>query len=134
MISHHHKCIFIHIPRSGGTSIENLIWPAQRTSAELWMGFIDRYHNRYQTGGLQHLFAQHIEREIGPDTFHSYFKFAFVRNPFDRAVSQFHYMARRPDLREFIGMEPSDSFDKYLHLIQQKKHVQWEQQHKFLLN
>jgi hypothetical protein len=134
MISHKHKCIFIHIPRCGGSSIEDIIWPKRRTVAELWMGFTSRYHNKYQTGGLQHLFGKHIEIEVGHKLFAEYFKFSFIRNPWDRAVSQFHFMKKRPDLREFIGLSLSDSFKKYLDLIHEKTHVQWEQQHKFILD
>jgi hypothetical protein len=134
MISHKHKCIFIHIPRCGGSSVEDIIWPGRRRTADLWMGFISKYRNKYQTGGLQHLFGRHIESEIGNKLFSIYFKFSFVRNPWDRAVSQFHLMKRRPDLREFMGLSSSDSFIKYLSLIQKRKHVQWEEQHEFIMN
>ena len=134
MISHKHKCIFIHIPRCGGSSIEDVIWPKRRTVADLWMGFVSRYHNKYQTGGLQHLFGKHIEVEVGHKVFSEYFKFSFVRNPWDRSVSQFHFMKRRPDLREFIGLGLNDPFKKYLDLIRKKTHVQWEQQYRFITN
>ena len=132
MISHQHKCIFIHIPKCGGTSIENLIWPEPRSEADLWMGFKDKYHNAYQTGGLQHLFAIHVRDIVGKETFDDYFKFTIVRNPWEKAVSQYFYMRQRPDLRAFIGMNENDSFKKYLELIQTKQHVQWEPQYKFI--
>jgi hypothetical protein len=136
MISYIHKCIFIHIPRTGGTSIENLIWPTgpagKRTERDLWMGFVDKYHNKHQTGGLQHLFATHILSEVGDATFTRYFKFSIVRNPWDKAVSQFAYMVKRKDLRNFIGMKQDDCFKRYLELISRKRHVQWEQQVRFL--
>ena len=132
MISHYYKCIFIHIPKTGGASIEKIIWPSERTEADLWMGFIDNYHNRYQTGGLQHLLSRQIRVEVGDDIFTNYYKFSFVRNPWDKAVSQYCYMSKRQDLRDFIGMKSNDSFKKYLDLIKLKKHVQWEPQTSFL--
>src|SRR3989337_2290464 len=104
MISHRHHCIFVHIPRCGGTSLEDVIWPEPRDEASLWMGFPSKYKNKYQTGGLQHFFATHICREVGDDMFKSYFKFSVIRNPWDRTVSQFSYMSQRLDLREYIGM------------------------------
>ncbi len=132
MISHLNRCIFVHIPKTGGTSIENLIWTNPRTTSDLCMGFIGKYHNKYQTGGLQHLFATHIREEVGNDIFSSYYKFTILRNPWDKAISQFSYMDKREDLRDFIGMKKGDCFKKYLSLIRNKKHVQWESQVNFL--
>lgn len=132
MISDRYECIFIHIPRCAGTSVEEVVWHGVREERELWMGFVDRYHNRHQTGGLQHLFARQISCEVGEPRFSSYFKFTVVRNPFDRLVSQFAYMDRRPDLRAFIGMDGHATFDEYLSLISRKRHVQWEPQTSFI--
>lgn len=132
MISHKHHCVFVHIPKCGGTSIEDIIWPGKRSVSDLWMGNISRFHNKYQTGGLQHLFAIYIRHEVGREKFEDYFKFTFIRNPWDRAISQYHYMRSRPDLREYIGMAHGDSFKRYLGLIQKRVHVQWEPQYKFI--
>lgn len=132
MISHLHRCIFVHIPKTGGTSIEDVIWPGPRTTADLWMGFVDRYRNKYQSGGLQHLLATQIRSEIGIEIFSSYYKFTMVRNPWDKAVSQFSSMDQREDLRDFIGMKKGDSFKRYAGLITKKMHVQWEPQVNFL--
>jgi hypothetical protein len=134
VISHTHKCIFVHIPKCGGSSLEAMIWPGERTESDLWMGFIDPFHNKYQTGGLQHLHADQILAEVGETFFRSYFKFGFVRNPFDKAVSQFGYMRTRPDLRAFLGMNEDDSFSDYLNLIPSRNHVQWEPQTNFLFD
>lgn len=132
MVSHDRKCIFIHIPRTGGSSIEDVIWPGERTEADLWMGFVGPYHNKHQTGGLQHLLATQVRDELGEQCFDAYFKFSFVRNPWDRAVSQYMLTCRRPDLRQYIGMHDNDSFKRYLELIARREHVQWAPQHRFL--
>lgn len=132
MISDRLGCIFVHIPKCGGTSLEDVIWPGPRDEAELWMGFVDRYHNRYQTGGLQHLTARLIREAVGPARFAACWKFALVRNPFDRLVSQYAFMRHRPDLRDFIGMAADDDFATYLGLIARRRHVQWMPQHEFL--
>lgn len=132
MISHAHRCIFVHIPKTGGTSVEDVIWPGPRTTDDLWMGFVDRYHNKYQTGGLQHLLATQIRTEVGAEVFSSYYKFSIVRNPWDRAVSQFVFMDARDDLRDFIGMKKGAGLKKYAELIRKKRHVQWEPQVSFV--
>ena len=136
MISHDKKCIFIHIPKCGGTSVEDVIWPKEqgRTEDDLWMGFVSRFENKYQTGGLQHLLAWQVREEVGSDVFSAYYKFAFVRNPWDRIVSQFAYMQQRPDLMDYLGMTAETEFKAYLDLIHLKEHVQWMPQVRFLLD
>lgn len=136
MISYDKRCIFIHIPKCGGTSIENIIWPhpEDRIESNLWMGFISEFHNKYQTGGLQHLLARQIRNEVGLGVFESFYKFAIVRNPWDRIVSQFAYMQSRPDLMNFVGMQPKTEFKNYLRLIKKRQHVQWKPQLDFILD
>lgn len=136
MISDKLKTIFVHIPKTGGASIESIIWPpiSERTEEQLWNGMIDKFHNKYQTGGLQHLHAEQIKKEIGEQRFNEYYKFSIVRNPWERTISQFFYLKKRTDLLDFIGLKKSVSLKEYLKRIQQKLHVQWEPQYKFLLN
>ena len=64
MISHKHKCIFIHFQRTGGTSIENAL------VGKNWHG-IDP--------SSKHIFASTAKR-IYSDYWNDYFKFSFVRN------------------------------------------------------
>jgi len=132
MISHHYRCIFVHIPKTGGSSIEDVIWPDTRTEAELWMGFVGPLRNRYQSGGLQHLLAHQIKAEVGAKTFDAYFKFSIVRNPWDKVVSQYVSMRLRPDLRAFIGLEDDATLAEYLERTAQFEHVQWMPQHRFI--
>jgi hypothetical protein len=133
MISKRHNCIFVHIPKCGGSSLESLIWSAaERTPENLCKGMINGYYNPYQTGGLQHLKALQIRQHVGDDVFDRSFKFAIIRNPFDKAVSQYLYMAKRKDLRNFIGMSEDDDFLSYLKKTQRRSHIQWEAQVSFL--
>jgi hypothetical protein len=134
MISHRHRCIFVHIPKTGGTSIENVIWPGERSTAELWMGFTAPYRNKYQTGGLQHLKANHIRAEVGPEIFAAYFKFAFVRNPWDKVISQWSYLAERPDLQTYLGVKAGAPLVDYLAAVSGSDHVQVMAQSAFLFD
>ena len=68
MISHKHKCIFIHIPKCAGTSVE--------------VNFSNKHSNHCPVA----VFARKYPRK-----FKNYFKFSFVRNPFDRLVSVYAY-------------------------------------------
>ena len=75
MISHKYKCIFIHIPRTAGTSIEHWIY-----GNDWWE--VDKR--------TKHLTASQAKK-IYRAYWDSYFKFSFVRNPWSRCVSCLTY-------------------------------------------
>nr|WP_136251736.1 sulfotransferase family 2 domain-containing protein [Ningiella ruwaisensis] len=83
-----HKCIFVHIPKCAGTSISNVFsdgHPIFSTSN------YDEFSLKYMKGrNLEHSTAKKI-RLLAPFRFRRYFKFAFVRNPFDRMVSEYKW-------------------------------------------
>ena len=108
MISDKHKCIFVHIPRTGGSSIETVLWP-RKEEKDLWQGFTSRFNNEYQTDGLQHLYARNIRKAVG-DRFDRYFKFTIVRNPWDKAVSSYAHAKKTARLKEFLDID----FDIYV--------------------
>ncbi|XCF07740.1 sulfotransferase family 2 domain-containing protein [Tamlana crocina] len=79
-ISDKHKCIFIHIPKTGGSTIEESCL------------FDDQ---RKKTGEAVGGHATAIEiKNLDTSKFLSYYKFSFVRNPYSRLVSAFFYFAR----------------------------------------
>jgi hypothetical protein len=134
MISHKHRCIFVHIPKTAGTSIEDVIWPKPRATEDLWMGFTEPHRNKYQTGGLQHLCAHQIRQEVGATVFDQFFKFSIVRNPWDRLVSQYAYLPSRPDLQEYLRVSAAAPFSEYIETIGGSDHVQVMPQTQFLSN
>lgn len=96
------------------------------------MGMINDYYNPFQTGGLQHLKAYQIRDVLGLEEFESYYRFAFVRNPFTRIASQFCYIKKRKDLLNFLGVRKDVCFEEYLHKIRTVAHVQWEPEIRFV--
>jgi hypothetical protein len=76
VISHKYKCIFIHIPRTAGTSIAY-----QKDIFEI-------------TDDGTHDFVINVKNRVGQDIWNRYFKFCFVRNPFDRFVSLYFYFSQ----------------------------------------
>ena len=74
MISYSHKFIFIHIPKTAGTTISTALRP-------------------YGLAGEGHNTLQHIQDEssITDDQLNTFYKFATVRNPWDLVVSQYFY-------------------------------------------
>jgi len=138
MISHRLKCIFVHIPKTAGTSLEFALFKDyERTPSNLW-GF--RLPSNRQGGALQHWKAKQIRQEVGTEDFDRYFKFAFVRNPWDRMVSLFSYLTQteripRKRIRDFLGISQDISFKAFVRTIcESEPHPHWEEQHKFVLD
>lgn len=130
------KFIFVHIYKTAGTSVMDVFLPYAR--------FIDKlvYGNKYTrkiiskisllmdwdddgnkqfTGIHNHTTAEQIKSKYGPGVFNNYFKFAFVRNPYDLLASLYFYImqskhhifnnnAKNTDFEEFlkwyIGKKP----------------------------
>ena len=89
MILHKYKCIFIHIPRTGGSSIE------------IALDGIDWFKKRPEE---KHLVASQARKLYGENIWKSYFKFSFVRNPWDRIISLWlrPRIGKNRTLKEFV--------------------------------
>ncbi len=134
MIFFKKKIIFVHIPRCGGTTIEKNLWQNEFNKSfdfdetdekHLLQGFIDKYRNKYQFDGLQHLTFHNIKK-IYPLEAKDFFKFSFVRNPYSRIASTYAgVMTYRKDLRNFLVLYKDTSFKKFLYLIKKNKHTHW---------
>ena len=102
MISHHHKCIFVHIPKTAGQSIERAFLEQIGLDWETRAPLLLRYNDNARLGPprLAHLTAQQytLHKYIPDDMFNSYFKFAYVRNPWDRLVSFYKYLGYASEL------------------------------------
>ena len=119
MISHKHKCIFVEVPKTGSTSIRAILGKAYIPHLNLveiktlmensWTQFGGRT-NRIRAA-LYQLLPRERKIDIGRRQFESYFKFGFVRNPWDRVVSLY-------ERTEPIQMKDKMSFDEFVDWIQ----------------
>lgn len=92
-----HAVIFIHIPKTAGESISNAI-ASEDPGAK-----VDRFGPSGAASIGKHSTAMEVRNVIGGDAFAGYFKFAFVRNPWDQAVSFYNHLRKPLYLREFMG-------------------------------
>lgn len=74
-----YKCIFIHVPKVAGSSIERVIYQTDK-----WL--------------VGHVKASDYMK-FDKDKFDSYFSFGFVRNPYDRVVSAYHYLKKGGEIK-----------------------------------
>ena len=94
MIIDKYKTIFVHIPKNAGTSIRR------------YFGNLSTYHETI-----------YDFKDVFPDKYNSYKKFAVVRNPYDRMVSWYFYLQKQAkEWVRFIdpenGMNLAESLDK----------------------
>lgn len=93
MRSLEYRFLFVHIPKTGGNSIQNILrhYSDDEVAALApHQDGVERFEvrsSRHQTH--KHSTLAEYRREYGPDLFGSLFKFACVRNPWDRAVSYY---------------------------------------------
>lgn len=90
-ISDRHACVFIHIPRTGGTTVEKLLgihsdWP--QIDLKLFQGRLNRGDDYYQ---LQHLSYMEMKSVKDIRYTQNYYKFTIVRNPWERLVSEYFW-------------------------------------------
>ena len=78
IISTSKKFIFIHIPKTAGTSIRHILKQHENPSYGAEFNF--------------HESALDVKRRISSDIFDNSYKFAFIRNPWDRMYSFYKYL------------------------------------------
>jgi chondroitin 4-sulfotransferase 11 len=66
------RCLFIHIPKTAGTSVSKALF-----------GDVHSHH-----------FSYRVYQRANPRKFQQFFKFTFVRNPYDRLVSAYFHVLR----------------------------------------
>ena len=96
---------FVHVPRTGGSSIEHVLGICgDDNQGALTPARLDLLFGLVGTKVLQHLTATAIREKLGKKIYDDYFKFAFVRNPYDRVVSEYHVRQRLlPNIKMSFG-------------------------------
>jgi hypothetical protein len=117
IINHSHRFIYLHVPKTGGTSISTLL-SGYSTPVDIELGgaldeFAGQSEKIWSSKWKLHKHSTHRRiRSIFPaNIYHSYFKFAVVRNPYARTLSSFNFGKRN---NAFNGLLSHMSFDEYI--------------------
>ncbi|MDJ0581302.1 sulfotransferase family 2 domain-containing protein [Crocosphaera sp.] len=105
-ISFKHNFIFIHIPKTAGSSIT-------------------QYLNEYLTEEEKtlsqkfpsHATAQMIQDKLGEIQYNKMFKFAFVRNPWEHQFSLYNYILRAPFHPSYSKVSQCKCFSEYVYNV-----------------
>ncbi|MEA3640930.1 MAG: sulfotransferase family 2 domain-containing protein [Lamprobacter sp.] len=106
LLSIKHQFLFIHIAKTGGTSVRAALAPRRWADPWYWPMFLcSRFSHlsghRIATKLPRHAKAIAAQELLPRERFVALFKFAFVRNPWDLQVSSFHHIRReRP---QYLG-------------------------------
>jgi chondroitin 4-sulfotransferase 11 len=104
VVSHGTRSVFIHIQKTAGSSIEDALRSADPAIEDSLRD------------GRRHHFARDLRQAIPVEVWREYFKFAFVRNPWDRLVSWYAMCMRNPGSNRFSAYvnAVAPTFDDFL--------------------
>ena len=118
MVIHKYKLVFVHVPKCAGVSITHMLMPhivGHNTSGEV--GHLSgELKEMFELRGKQkHKFGRLYvpDGDIGAKQWRDYFKFAIVRNPWDRVVSEFECRHTLP-YGTRLSRKPSTDFTEFL--------------------
>lgn len=127
LLSHRHRFIFMKTSKTAGTSVEVFFerfclpqgeWKPSELRAETITdaGIVGFRGSPIPPGTRfhRHMAARRVRALVGKSIWNSYFKFCTVRNPYDRALSQYYFhrsMHRRNRAFEGLAVERAAFLD-----------------------
>lgn len=139
IISHRLKYVFIHIAKTGGTSIKNILTTNEKFKVDESGWYLGNEHNKKKHDTVCDLFCHAsigethkylLSKHYDPK---EYFAFTFIRNPWDMIVSHYEYyrqkMSKWKNLLnkiEAIKVDASlKSFENFFDVFAKKNTIKW---------
>lgn len=125
LISNTHRFIFFHIAKTGGISVRKALEPYYQEPEKF------RIHRPPVTTSngqpnplyevweslLLHATAKDTQKELPDEVFNNYYKFAFVRNPWDWQVSMYHFILREKTHIRHELVRSMEGFEAFLEWV-----------------
>lgn len=132
IISHQHRFVFAAIPKTGTHSVRQALREHLSADDLEQVGlFVNKRFPFEELAAIKHghITLEQIRPFLGEQAFTEYFKFAFVRNPFDRFVSYCAFMTRADGA--FLK-NPQQVMRYILFQARPVQHVLFQPQHTFV--
>jgi len=136
MISHKYGCIFIHIPKCAGTSIEHVLghfeghtanrggqdhrslrmieMPLLTVHSVSSLENIHELYRRFKHQQVRKLLNQNNKISVTSEQYKEYFKFTIVRNPWSRAYSWYRNVMHDEIHKAKLGIENDITYKAFL--------------------
>jgi len=134
IVSYQHRFVFAAIPKTGTHSVRQALRQHLGPDDIEQVGlFVDKRFPYPELAQLRHghLGLQQVRPFLGEHVFAEYFKFAFVRNPFDRFVSYCAFMTRADDA---FQRDPKAVMRHVLFKVRPLDHILFQPQHGLLVD
>jgi hypothetical protein len=119
LISYYKKFIFVHIFKTAGTSITSGLarycYRPESTRPSNFLAFLStNWKKIHRIPMKKHSSASEVRRGLDAEIFDSFFKFTFVRNPWDWQVSLYHYILEHPENHGHAETKEMGSFRNFV--------------------
>ena len=99
--------IFIHIPKTGGTTVENYMRAIDKPILQCGYG-------KFKNVVFQHFNYKDYIKFFGNKGYNKFSKFSIVRNPYDRLISEYYWVKSKLN----IGFKSNKTFDFFLNEVE----------------
>lgn len=128
LISYSRKFIFFHVAKVAGLSVRDALQPyAQdpdkfkiKRPPDTLRGKPNPLYERWSIL-LLHAKARDAKKELPEDIYNPFYKFAFVRNPWDWQVSMYHFILQETSHIQHQVVKSMSSFEEYLEWVMETK-------------
>jgi hypothetical protein len=128
LISYTHRFIFFHVAKVAGLSLRNALRGYTQEPEKFKIkrplrqrnGQVNPLYAMWESA-LTHATARETQKELG-EPFNQFYKFAFVRNPWDWQVSMYHFLLKETTNPRYGLVKSMAGFEDYLEWVIRTEH------------